>query len=499
MATTLSRWLRRSCAYAAARNGFHFVKAAQAPLLCALALCSSSCALHKPDRDPAPPVEVPEAFSETGGNTGAPALSDKWWQSFNDKNLNALMRAALGDNLDVRAARARIEQARALAVQAGAGRYPRLTGSGLAQRGRMTVPVTPTNDLVWLRNRFALGLTTSYELDVWGRHKARAAAGELDLQVSRDEADTIVITTAASVCNVWYSLCAQRAQKALLEQQIKVSRELLELTRMRFQKGRASSLDVHEQRRQLATLLSREPLIDASIELLEHQLAILIARPPKAPVPQPDRVLPDPPGLPRPGLPADLLNRRPDVRAARRRAAAADYRLAEAIANRFPKIKLTAGMSYESSNRFEDIFNRWLWNIGGNLTQPIFEGGRLKAEADRNKARVAELRYAYGKAVLNAFREVEDALTRERHQRRHIEALDEELDQARATLERARRRYEKGLTDYLNVLTALQSLQNVQRIRLDAQRDLLLYRIQLYRALGGGWQSAAGKEEARES
>jgi len=453
---------------------------------------------HKPDPNPAPPVEVPGTFSETGGNAGAAALSDTWWRSFNDEKLNKLVRAVLSDNLDLRAARARIEQARALAVQAGADQRPHLTAGGLAQRGRVTVPITPKEDVVWLRNRFVLALTTSYELDFWGRHRARAAAGEIDLQVSEDEADTIGITTAASVCNIWYSLCAQRAQKALLAQQVKVSKELLELTRMRFQKGRASSLDVQEQRRQLAALLSREPLIEACIELLEHQLAVLAARPPKAPVALPGRALPELPGLPRTGLPADLLNRRPDVRAARRRAVAADCKLAEAIANRFPKIKLTAGTSYESSNRFEDIFDRWLWNIGGNLAQPIFDGGRLKAEADRNRARVAELRYAYGNAVLNAFREVEDALTRERNQRLHIEALDEELDQARATLDRARRRYEKGLTDYLNVLTALQSLQNVQRIRLAARRDMLLYRIQLYRALGGGWQSAVEKKRQED-
>ena len=156
-----------------------------------------------------------------------------------------------------------------------------------------------------------------------------------------------------------------------------------------------------------------------------------------------------------------------------------------------PALRLTSGTEYQSTNRFEDIFDRWLWNIAGGLTAPVFEGGRLKAEQERNRALVKELTCAYGQAVLVAFREVEDALTRERNQRRYMMKLEDQLVHARATLGQAQARYGQGLTDYVSVLVALQSVQELERVRLSARRNLLAYRIELYRVLGGAWRREA--------
>jgi outer membrane protein TolC len=188
-------------------------------------------------------------------------------------------------------------------------------------------------------------------------------------------------------------------------------------------------------------------------------------------------------------LPADLLKRRPDVRRAQLSLAAADYRVAAAVADRFPAVRIGGETGFQSSS-FGDvgnIFNNWIWSVMANLTWPVFDGGRRKAEVDRTKAVVRERIDAYGQVVLLAIQEVEDALVLERKQAEYLRELEGQVTLARATLREARMRYVNGLNDYLPVLAALQSLQELERSRLTARRNLLTFRVQLYRAMGGAW------------
>lgn len=451
-------------------------------LAAGMLLFASACMVHKVPAKVDPPVAAPPAFSQTGPEP-AP---DKWWESFQDPGLNALVEKTLADNLDLQASWARLEQARALAKEAGADLYPHAEAVASASRFQNVLDVGPFGRLTQRQNLFTIGAVANYEVDLWGRLRSQSQAGKLSMQASREDVDALAVTLAATAGELWFALVEQRAQQALLLQQVEAGKTFLELVDLRFRQGQASALDVYQQRQQLSALQAQEPLVASNLELIQHQLAVLTGQPPLTPAAGARAALPDPPPLPATGLPADLLSRRPDVRALHLRVRAQDYQLGVAVANRLPALRLTAGAQYQG-NEFTNIFRDILWNVAAGVTAPVFEGGRLVAEVDRNRAALKELTLAYGQSILNACREVEDALTLERQQRAYLAALEKELADARATREQARSRYTGGMTDYTAVLLALQSEQQVERVCLRAHKDLISYRVQLYRALGGSW------------
>jgi outer membrane protein TolC len=232
--------------------------------------------------------------------------------------------------------------------------------------------------------------------------------------------------------------------------------------------------------------------------VLRHQLAILLGRPPAAELGVADAALPVLPALPETGLPAELLARRPDVRAAQRRVNAADYRLGVAIANLLPTLSLSATGSY-SGDQISNVFDTRMWSIAADVFGPIFEGHRRRAEVDRTRAVVADALAAYGQAVLGAFQEVEDALAQEREQIAFLTSLQEQVELAEATLREARLQYANGLGDYLNVLTALATVQRLERDELTARQQLVAFRIQLYRALAGTWPQGITRPEQTQT
>lgn len=196
--------------------------------------------------------------------------------------------------------------------------------------------------------------------------------------------------------------------------------------------------------------------------------------------------LPELPPLPEAGLPADMLASRPDVRAAQARLAAADYRVAAAVADRLPSLSLTGSAGY-SAVRSQDLWNSQAWSMAASALAPVFDAGRRAAEVSRTKAKVDEALALYTQTILTAFREVEDALVQERKQREYVESVREQLDLATSTLREARERYSNGLSDYLPVLAAVQSHHQIERELVSARRQLISFRIQLYRSLGGSW------------
>jgi outer membrane protein TolC len=186
------------------------------------------------------------------------------------------------------------------------------------------------------------------------------------------------------------------------------------------------------------------------------------------------------------GVPADLLQRRPDVRAAYLALKAADERTAAAVADRLPQLRLTASLGFHAE-QIADLFEQLFWSVGAGVSQSLFEGGRLRAEVERSEAEAEEQLYIYADTLLVAMREVRDALALERNQRDRLASLKRELETARSVVEYARKRYRGGTLDYLRVLTGLQALQEVERELLEARRQQLSNRIGLCRALGGSW------------
>ncbi len=449
---------------------------------------ASACAVHRVDRKPTPPVEMPASF---GQRPAGALLTGPWWHEFDDPELSAVIDRSLRDNLELRAVWARLAQARALSGQAGAARWPQLNVELGAGRGRE--PITRTT-----QNSFSWSAAAGYEVDLWRRVASQHGAAEQDLYAARDDVEATAISLAAAVAETWYDLVYQRAQAALLAEQKRTDQIFLRLVQLRFGQGLVSALDVHQQQQRLFEVEATLASVQASQRVAEHRLAVLLGRAPGTIRPGTAASLPALPPFPDTGVPADLLIRRPDARAAQRRVIAADYRVAAAIADRLPTIRLSASVGDQASSP-SDLIRNPLWNLASGLLAPIFDGGRRAREVDRNRAVVEERLAQFGSVLLRALAEVEDAIALEREQRRIIAELSRALAEARSSLQEARDRYEQGVSEYLQVLTALGATQALELRLLGARRQLVSHRIQLYRALGGAWTRELSQPPRTES
>jgi NodT family efflux transporter outer membrane factor (OMF) lipoprotein len=431
------------------------------------------------------PGELPDAYALYSAEARSPL---PWWDAMDSPELNRLVDAALADNFSLSEAWYRLQQARAAAVQAGAGLYPELDAFGSAETNRSD-SAGRSGGSVGSQN-YELGLTASYEIDLWGRVKSQREAALLDVKATEADLHAAAVSLAAEVASRWVQILSQRLQKQLLEEQLASNSTFLELIELRFRKAMVSALDVYQQKQVVENVRAKIPLVEAETQLLMHELAVLLGRPPRSELELNQNQMPTIGQLPSLGLPADLLAARPDVRAAGMRLRAADWQLAEARANRLPALRIGAGAQY-GPEELDLLFDTWLLRLAANLTAPIFDAGRRAAEVDRIQAAVDENLWAYRRVVLTAVKEVEDALARETRQREHIEALKAVMTAARSGLREAIDRYRNGLSDYLPVLTQLLTVQDLEQNMIAQNEQLILYRIGLYRALGGQWPKEA--------
>ena len=440
-----------------------------------------ACSPFQPAVMPDAAGDIPDAYSLYGGES---ARSLPWWQSVGSPELSRLIDTALSDSFSLKEAWARLQQARSLAVQAGAERYPDLAATGSVEYTRRrseTLSGGSEGD-----GNYAIGLVSNYELDLWGRIRSQQEAALINMNATEADRQTASITVAAEVADRWVRIVSQRLQKQLLEKQLANNLIFLDLIELRFRKAMVSALDVYQQRQVVESVRARIPLVEAETQLLMHDLAVLLGRPPLADLSLTQTEMPVIGGLPSLGLPADLLANRPDVRAAGMRLKAAEWQVAAARANRLPALRFSAGAQYGRSD-LDLLFDTWLLSLAANLTAPLFDGGRRAAEVDQARARADERLWFYRQTVLTGVKEVEDALESENRQREHISGLEAVVAAARRGLEEAVQRYRRGLNDYLPVLTQLIAVQDLERDLIRQQEMLIRYRIGLHRALGGGW------------
>jgi multidrug efflux system outer membrane protein len=440
-------------------------------------LLLSSCALFAPDKRTDLNKNIPEHFSLYSDET--PDIENRWWETFNSPELSGLIDEALTNSPSLQQSWARLAQAEAIAVQVGAARYPALGYDGEAAARKSSIDYDTTK-------AYSLGLNTSYELDLWGRVKSQTQAAALDFEASREDLNTAMITLSSQVAINWIGIVAQRLQTDVIYRQLEANRTSLELIELRFRKSLSSALDVYQQRQTVAATESRIPLAELREELIFNALAALLGKADFQSMEITDEQLPTIGTLPAIGIPAEVLANRPDVRRAGLNLRAADWSVSAARADRLPAIRLSASARYASSDA-DDLFDDWFANLAGSLAGPIFDGGSRKAEVERTRAVVDERLAAYRETVINAINEVEDALISESKQQEYIIKLDERLTASRRSYEESINRYRNGLIEYTTVLIQLNTLQGLERDRVAAQYDLLQYRINLYRALGGSW------------
>lgn len=450
-------------------------------ILMSVALMANACSPFAPSVRSFAEDPLPETFSLYPVQTPDP---DPWWTALNSSALNELLAQAFAGNLSLQQAWARMEQARAVAAKAGADLYPDLSATGSTNHARQRSE-NGSADRFTTRN-YALGLSTSYEIDLWGRIRSAQKAETLTAEAVREDWNATVIALAADVATTWAEILSRQMQRRLLEQQLETNRTYLELVELRYRKGIVTALDVFQQQQVVEEIRSQIPVVEAQERLRHNQLAVLLGKAPGTGLTIGAEDLPTFAPLPAAGLPADLLANRPDVRAAGLRLEAADWQLAAARANRLPAISLTGTAGYGPAD-MDLMLDNWILSLAGNLAAPILDGGQRAAEVDRSRAVIAENLAAYRETVLVAIREVEDALVSEYYQRRYIAALERQLEAARHALVEAREQYRKGVDDYLPVLTQIVAVQNLERDLIEQQTQLLIDRIDLYEALGGNW------------
>lgn len=460
-------------------------------LVLAVGLCLAGCARFPVPERGAGDVELPDDFVMYAPQRGEP---DRWWESFDSDALDALVETALEDNFSLAEAAARVEQSFAIARQRRSSRVPQLNysaGVGFSEVHRDAgFGAVPPGNLTEGSESYSVGLGTAYEVDLWGRLRGDRRAAVLDAAAFEEDLYAAKQSIAGLVATVWLDLLEVRQALAVTHDQIETNQRRLGLIEFSFRKGSATGLDVAQQRQLIARTQTLIPPLELLHLLLSQELAVLLGKVPGTELELGGEAYPVVEGVPEVGIPADLLGRRPDVRAAGLRLQSADWRVSVARADRLPALSLVSAFSFNGDD-IDILFDNWLATLAGSVTGPIFDGGRRKFETIRTQAVVNERLSQYRRVVLTAIQEVEGALARMDRQQAFIEALKKQYEAGKSTHLIAENRYEKGLIDYLPVLTALLDLQNLERSIVDAEHDLLVHRVRLYLALGGHWMREA--------
>lgn len=450
--------------------------------LALLAGCATGPDYKKPQQD------VPAAWSHAAPD--APAITlDQWWQRLNDPVLNGLVDTALASNQDLRIALTRVEAARAGQRSARADKLPTVIGNAGASRNRSSEFAEPAMPTL-TSNSLRLNIDLSYEIDLWGRLKRADEAATARLLASEANRDAIRHMLIADVVRTYVELRALDAQLLVAEQALKAREEEVALQKRRFAGGITSQLDVNQAEIELNATRIAIPELKQAIALQENALATLLGQ---APGPQPRgktlQELGQLPAVPA-GLPSELLQRRPDLRAAEQELIAANADIGYAKASYYPRLSLTGLLGLESgelSNLLKT--GATTWNLGTNLATPLVTGGKSEAAQAVARANYAAAEANWRKAVLNALREVEDALVQQGSAREIQQAREAQLTAMEQTLKLARLRYTNGYSGYLDVLTTQRALFQTQLGVIDSQRARLAALVGLYKALGGGWQA----------
>jgi len=467
-----------------------------------LLLLSGSCMKMGPDfRQPDTGSLAPQTYQHDKQGQLKPRLDDPWWVSFGKPDLNKIVEEALLHNLDLKRATARVLEVRSLFVRSRSPRLPSLDFQGQAQKQRRTIsPSQGGTDQKVTTDSFDLSLPASFEVDLWGRLARAEEAARADLLQAEENRRTIAQTVVSDTITLYLQIESLERRIQITEESIDTFRLSRQVVANRYNRGLTSVLDVRQARRLLAQTEAVLPPLREDLGATQQRLAVLLGRYPKT---RPPKVQPEDyfkPLTPVPaGIPSDLLRRRPDIRASEASLMALNARVGVAKANRFPRITLTGAFGY-SSTELNEILDPTsnLWRIALGLGQTLFDGGAQRAGQRGAEARYEQGLTVYAKNILNAFAEVERALLARKEQLERRKKLLEFLAEARATQEVAENRYLKGLSSYLNVLDAQQTRFVAEQNMVAVDLALLVNRVNLYRALGGGWGDPGPVEPGKD-
>jgi outer membrane protein, multidrug efflux system len=447
-----------------------------------LALAVGACSTPPPEalkEGDVPPSFTAPTTPETANAPLWPATD--WWNGLNAPELPALEEKARAENLDLLAAAARVVEADAQTGIAGSALFPSLNFTGNAQRSGTDVKGVPGGNT---HNTFGIGAQASYEVDLWGLNRDQLEAAEQSELAARYAQQTVALTITADVADTYLDVLALRQRIAIATANIDAAKRILTITEAKVTNGVSSNLELAQQRAQVAGEEAAVPALEEQEREARYALAILLGRAPEgfdvAAVNLNGIVAP----AVRAGVPATLLERRPDIAQAEASLLAQHANLDAARAAFLPQVNLSGNIT--------QLFNpsSLAWSIGASLLQAVFDGGRLSSESDLERARQTELLLDYRKAVFSALSDVESATGQVSALTAQERYVSEQETNAAEAYRIAELQYREGVTDLLNVLQTQQTLFNAQDQLVQIRLARLQAGISLYRALGGGWTIA---------
>ena len=430
----------------------------------------------------------------------APALA-RWWEKLDDPLLNALMNEAVAGSLDVATAKAKVREARASYRQSGGALWPSVTGSTSATRAKSTTGGSAAAAIGMSQgvyNQYQAGFDASWELDLFGANRRTLEAARYGLDAAEEELRGTLLTLVGDVASNYVAARGYQARMALARRTAVSQRETARLTQLRFRAGSTSAVDVANAAGQAAATEANIPQLETSWAESVHRLSVLTGQPPMALAARMDKEVAIPtPKLPvGTGIPADILNRRPDVRKAERQYAQATASIGAAEAARYPNISLTGSIS-TAATRIGDLGKHSSigWSFGPSLSVPIFNGGKLAAAVDVARAQRDQYFVAYQSSVLTALEEVENAIVGLSRERVRQGSLAEAAQHYRKAASLARSLFRSGASSFLDLLEAERSLYSAEDSLLQSQVSSVTDYIALNKALGGGWDGEVDASE----
>ena len=402
-------------------------------------------------------------------------VRNRWWEAFGDEGLNAFVEVVLRESLTLQIAYLKLLDSEMAMRQAKSGYYPSISFSrGIGGGGEVYTDPSATPN-------FSLGLSMSYEIDIWGKVRAQTRVAELSRESAQDDAESAAITLVANVATQWFTIQYYNDRKELTQKLLALSEDYYELVESYYVAGQTTGMDVLEQRQQIETLRSTLNEIDANIRIAKHALSIMAGG---QHVPQVAGKLPE--AIDVGGTPTieALLEARPDVRSALRNAQAADAKITIALANRHPSLRISAGLSFRDKSLIE-MFKSLAWDAAVSFVGTIFDGFNLTTAIDRAKVTYLTQAMTYMVTVQNAVADVEKALLNLQIAEQQLADARSQLDRQNEILDVSREYFVGGSLTYNRVLSALRSAVSSAQSELSARLNLINAQIALFKSMGG--------------
>jgi len=442
-----------------------------------------------------PVVNSPKEFRFDPSDVDSVATLE-WWSLFNDTVLDTLIRESLRANYDVRIAAARLEEARAAMRYNKADNFPKLGYEGYIQGGNLN-PVLQSGNTDVVSNYYAAPVL-SWEIDFWGKYRRATESAREQMLATEWAQRGIMISLISDVTSVYFQLLDYDNRLNISKNTLVTRQEYLTIMQERFNKGIVAEIDLNQAQIQEAIAASAVPMYTRLVAETEHLLSILLGRNP-GPIlrgmPLEDQVIP--PDIP-PGLPSDLLQRRPDVLQAEHMVASQNAMIGVAQAMRFPSFNITGLFGVASPELTTSAISA-AWSVSGSILGPIFNFGKNKRRVEIERKRTEQAYYMYDQAVLQAFRETEDALISVSTLKDQLVAVERQRNAARNAYVLSRARYDEGVTSYLEVLDSERTLFDASLNASEVLQSRLNSYVYLYKVLGGGWISEKEKAAAEQA